>query len=73
MPCPVRDVMWSRALVALARGHRVQQGIFQPTTGGQALPGGVLETNSGLAVVLLETVNDAIAATVSAGVAADAA
>lgn len=52
MPRSVREVMWSRALVVLARGNQVQQDIFQPSMSGWEPPIDVLETETGLVVVV---------------------
>jgi HSP20 family protein len=48
----VRDVMWSRALVVLARNNQQQQEVFRPTVGGWEPPVDVLETEAGLLVVV---------------------
>ncbi len=48
----VKDVMWSNALVVLARSDHLQHEVFRPTTSGWEPPVDVLETGAELFVVV---------------------
>ncbi len=52
MPRTVRDIMWSESLSVLSRTDRVRQDVFRPTEGGWEPPIDVLETETGLLVVV---------------------
>lgn len=52
MPRSVRDVMWSEALAVLARTDRLHRDVFRPTVAGWEPPIDVLETETGLLVVV---------------------
>jgi HSP20 family protein len=52
MPRSGRDVMWSEALAVLARTERLHRDVFRPTATGWEPPIDVLETETGLLVVV---------------------
>jgi len=52
MPWSARDVMWSEALAILARSGRAHREVFAPTAGGWEPPIDILETETGLLVVV---------------------
>jgi HSP20 family protein len=52
MARPVTDVLWVEALSALARTDRLHRGVFRPTDRGWEPPVDVLETATGLLVVI---------------------
>ena len=52
MPRSIRDVTWSEALAILARSDRVHRAVFRPTVSGWEPPVDVLETETGLLVVV---------------------
>ena len=52
MPRAIRDIMWSEALFVLSRTDRARQDVFRPTIGGWEPPVDVLETETGLLVVV---------------------
>ncbi len=52
MPRSGRDVMWAEALAALARSERLHRAVFHPTATGWEPPIDVLETETGLLVVV---------------------
>lgn len=52
MPRSHRDVMWSEALALLARADRLHRDVFQPTETGWEPPIDVLETETGLLIVV---------------------
>jgi HSP20 family protein len=52
MPRSGRDVMWSQALAVLARTDRLHRDVFQPTATGWEPPIDVLETETGLLIVV---------------------
>lgn len=52
MPRSARNVMWSEALAILARADRVHREVFWPTAGGWEPPIDILESDTGLLVVV---------------------
>jgi HSP20 family protein len=52
MPRSGRDVMWLEALAVLARTDRLHRDVFQPTAAGWEPPIDVLETDTGLLIVV---------------------
>ena len=52
MPRSALDVMWSEALALLARSERAHRETFRPTASGWEPPLDVLESNTGLLVIV---------------------
>ena len=52
MPRAIRDIMWSESLSVLSRADHVRRDAFRPTAGGWEPPVDVLETETGLLVVV---------------------
>lgn len=52
MPRSGRDVMWSEALIVLARTDRLPRAAFQPTPSGWEPAVDVMETDAGLLIVV---------------------
>lgn len=52
MPRSIRDVMWAQALTTLARTDRLQRNVFSPADACWEPPIDLLETETGLLVVV---------------------